>query len=137
MEGLGSGVRLPSAPRSNCMKTRFQISSQRSQSQATPRQGRPAFSSAQGMSFPWKKWISEQGPHGPVSPMAQKLSLAPSLWMRLSGMPCPFHRAKASSSQGSVPSPAKTVAAQRSLSSPSHFGLVTNSQAQATASFLK
>ena len=67
------------------MKTRFQISSQRSQSQATPRHFRPACSSAQGMSSPWKKWISEQGPQGPVSPMAQKLSLAPSLWIRSAG----------------------------------------------------
>ena len=54
MEGLGSGVSLPSALRSNCMKTRFQISSQRSQSQATPWHVLPDFSSAQGMSFPWK-----------------------------------------------------------------------------------
>ena len=50
MEGLGSGVSLPSALRSNCMKTRFQISSQRSQSQATPSHFLPAFSSAQGIS---------------------------------------------------------------------------------------
>ena len=74
MDGLGSGASLPSALRSNCMKTRFQISSQRSQSQATPSHFLPAFSSAQGMSLPWKKWISEHGPHGPVSPIDQKLS---------------------------------------------------------------
>ena len=48
IEGLGSGVIAPLASRLNCMKTRFQISSQRSQSQAGPRQVRPAFSSAQG-----------------------------------------------------------------------------------------
>jgi hypothetical protein len=36
IEGLGSGVSRPSALRSNCMKTRFQISSQRSHSHAGP-----------------------------------------------------------------------------------------------------
>ena len=76
MEGLGSGMSGASfSLRSNCMKTRFQISSQRSQSHATPWHLRPAASSAQGMSSPWWKWISEQGPQGPVSPIAQKLSL--------------------------------------------------------------
>ncbi len=30
-------------------------------------------------------WISEHGPHGPVSPICQKLSLSPSRWMRSSG----------------------------------------------------
>ena len=38
-----------------------------------------------GASSPWKKWISEQGPQGPVSPIAQKLSLAPSSRMRSAG----------------------------------------------------
>ena len=54
MHGAGSGSSgLSFSFRSNCMKTRFQISSQRSHSQATPRQVRPAATSAQGMSSPW------------------------------------------------------------------------------------
>ena len=76
-DGLGSGRRARSGSCSNCMKTRFQISIQRSQSQAGPWQGRPAAASAQGRSSPWWKWISLHGPQGPVSPMAQKLSLSP------------------------------------------------------------
>src|SRR5512138_103752 len=119
------------------MKTRFQISSQRSQSQATPSHFRPAFSSAQGMSSPWKKWISEHGPHGPVSPIAQKLSFIPSLKIRSGGTPSPFQKSKASWSHGRPPSPLKTVVASRSTGSPSHFGEVTNSHAHLTASFLK
>ena len=69
--------------------------------------------------------------------MAQKLSLDPSCWIRSGGTPAAFQRSKASSSQGRLPSPAKTVAASRDGSMPSHFLLVTNSQPQATASFLK
>jgi len=57
--------------------------------------------------------------------------------MRASGTPCAFHSAYASSSHGMPPSPENTVAARRALSMPSHFGLVTSSQAKAMASFLK
>ena len=54
MDGLGSGMSGASfSLRSNCMNTRFQISSHRSQSHATPWHGRPAATSAQGMSSPW------------------------------------------------------------------------------------
>ena len=85
IEGLGSGVRRPEASRSNCMKTRFQISSHRSHSHAGPRHRRPAASSAHGMWSPWWKWTSEQGPQGPVSPIAQKLSFSPSRRIRSGG----------------------------------------------------
>ena len=53
MEGFGSGVIVPLASRLNCMKTRFQISSQRSQSQAGPRQRSAGRSSAHGTWSPW------------------------------------------------------------------------------------
>ncbi|MOA05729.1 hypothetical protein D3C78_1253390 [compost metagenome] len=46
------------------------------------------------MSAPWSKKISVQGPHGPVSPIAQKLSeaygaplLSPMRTMRSAGTP--------------------------------------------------
>ena len=99
-DGLGSGRR-SSCRRtcSNCMNTRFQISTQRSQSQAGPWHLRPAASSAQGMSSPWWKWISLHGPQGPVSPIAQKLSLSPSEMTRSSPTPATFcQSARASSS---------------------------------------
>ena len=89
------------------------------------------------MSLPWKKWSSEHGPHGPVSPIAQKLSFAPSLWIRSGATPCAFQSPYASSSHGRVPSPANTVAARRSFGRPSQLGLVTNSHPQAIASALK
>ena len=99
-EGLGRGGASCPASCSNCMKTRFQISIQRSQSQAGPWQGCPAAASAQGMSSPWWKWISLHGPHGPVSPMAQKLSLSPRRMTRESSTPAIFfHSARASSSR--------------------------------------
>ncbi|OQC26079.1 MAG: hypothetical protein BWX71_01585 [Deltaproteobacteria bacterium ADurb.Bin072] len=78
MLGAGSGVRVPAESRLNCMNTRFQISRYRSQSHS------PALHS--GLPHPtvgpWSRMISEHGPQGPVSPMAQKLSLSPSLRMR-------------------------------------------------------
>src|SRR5438477_611662 len=77
IEGLGRAVIFPDASRLNCMKTRFQISSQRSHSQAGPRHVPPDCSRAHGSSSPWWKCTSEQGPQGPVSPMAQKLSFSP------------------------------------------------------------
>ena len=130
MDGRGSGVMVPLASRLNCMNTRFQISSHRSQSHAGPRQARPAASSAQGMSSPWWKWTSEDGPQGPVSPMAQKLSFSPRRRMRSSENPATrFQRSNASSSS------VKTVAMRRARSTPR--SLVRNSQAKAMASALK
>ncbi len=128
IEGLGSGVILPLASRLNCMKTRFQISSQRSQSQAGPRQTRPAFSSAHGRCSPWWKWTSEQGPHGPVSPIAQKLSFSPRRRIRSAGRNC-LQSSNASSSS------VKTVALSRSLGRPKSS--VRSSQQDWIASFLK
>ncbi len=130
IDGFGSGVIAPLASRLNCMNTRFQISSQRSQSQAAPWQTRPAFSSAHGRWSPWWKCTSEQGPHGPVSPMAQKLSFSPRRRMRSSPRPATdFQSAKASSSS------VKTVAFRRSLGSPSSS--VSSSQQKRIASSLK
>ena len=51
------------------MKTRFQISTNRSPSSSGLPGGPPA------MWSPWSKKISEHGPQGPVSPIDQKLSL--------------------------------------------------------------
>ena len=36
---------------------------------------------------PRSMWISLHGPHGPVSPICQKLSLSPRRWMRSIGTP--------------------------------------------------
>ena len=77
----------PLASRLNCMKTRFQISSQRSHSQAGPRHGRPGLLLRAGQWSPWWKCTSEQGPQGPVSPIAQKLSFSPRRRMRSSVRP--------------------------------------------------
>src|SRR5689334_2454946 len=65
---LGSGFNFPSAERSNCVKTWFQISRYRSQSHAGPHVGLPQLHSA-----PRSQRISEQGPQGPVGPIVQKL----------------------------------------------------------------
>ena len=52
-----------------------------------------------GILSPWSKKISEHGPHGPVSPIAQKLSLVAMRTMRDSGRPATrFHNENASSS---------------------------------------
>ncbi len=122
MDGLGSGVIVPAPSRLNCMKTRFQISSQRSQSHAGPRQRRPACSLAHGRWSPWWKWVSEQGPHGPVSPIDQKLSASPNRRMRSSPMPATFFQSLMASS-----SPSSTVALIRSLGSP-HFSVISSQQ---------
>ena len=66
----GSSVSTPSASRLNCMKTRFQISTKR---WSPPCLGPPSCP----YDSPLSKKISESGPHGPVSPMAQKLSSSP------------------------------------------------------------
>ena len=130
MDGRGSGVMAPLASRFHCMKTRFQISSQRSHSHAGPRHGRPAAASAHGRWSPWWKWISEHGPHGPVSPMAQKLSSSPRRKIRSSARPATFLQSPNASS-----SSVKTVALSLRPSRPR--SRVRSSQANATASALK
>ena len=50
---------------------------------------------------PLKKWISVHGPHGPVSPICQKLSFIPMPMIRSSEKPVTFFQiARASSSAG-------------------------------------
>ena len=68
IEGLGRLTRSPGPRCSYCMNTRFQNSRKRSPSWSALPGGPPATLS------PWSRKISEQGPHGPVSPIAQKLS---------------------------------------------------------------
>ncbi len=68
MEGRGRARRSPGPTCSYCMKTRFQNSRNRSPSSSALPGGPP------GSSSPWSKKISEHGPQGPVSPIAQKLS---------------------------------------------------------------
>ncbi len=68
IEGLGRSTRSPGPRCSYCMKTRFQNSRNRSPSSSALPGGPPATLS------PWSRKISEQGPHGPVSPADQKLS---------------------------------------------------------------
>ena len=83
-----------------------------------------------GMWSPWSKKISEQGPHGPVSPMRQKLSAVGMRMIRLSGRPAiRFHKNAASSSSE------YTVASSRSAGRPN--SLVTIVQASSIASGLK
>ena len=53
-----------------------------------------------GMSSPWSKKISEQGPQGPVSPMDQKLSLVGMRMIRSSERPAIFFQSTAASSSG-------------------------------------
>ena len=81
IEGLGSSTRVSASTCSYCMKTRFQISMKRSPSSSGLPGGPP------GISGPWSKKISEQGPQGPVSPMAQKLSEVAIRRIRSSGSP--------------------------------------------------
>ncbi len=79
--GVGSGVREPSGAWSYCMKTRFQNSMKRSPwgSFSGPPSG--------PNSGPRSMCSSLHGPHGPVSPICQKLSLSPRRWMRSIGTP--------------------------------------------------
>src|SRR3972149_1893977 len=94
MLGLGRGVRLPFASLLNCMNTRFHNSRNLSQSHPTLQSGLPHPTSA-----PWSTSISEQGPHGPVSPICQKLSFSSSLVILSFGIPVTSsQRASASSS---------------------------------------
>ena len=127
----GSGVRLPSAARSNSMKTRFQISSQRGHvSEWSGTHSGPSDRWA-----PRSKWSSLHGPHGPVSPIRQKFCSSPSAMFpqrtsRSGGRPISSLQIRCASS-----SSVYTVAAIRSAGSPS--SLVRNSQAQWIASRLK
>src|SRR2546429_7118495 len=74
-EGAGSGERDPSACWSYCINTRFQLSS------SCPSSLRRTKSSRLSSPFPFpvsrfprmSTRISEQGPHGPVSPICKKL----------------------------------------------------------------
>ncbi len=92
IDGLGSGVRTPFSSRSYCMKTRFQISMYRPEPV-------PSSQPISGRSGRRSTKISLHGPHGPVSPIAQKLSALPQRWTlpgdRLDSLP---QRSNASSS---------------------------------------
>jgi hypothetical protein len=116
IDGAGSlNSSPPGVRRSNCMNTRFQISSQPCQlagSLVGQARGAPSI----------EKWISEHGPIGPVSPIIQKLSFAPSPITRSSPKPVTrFQIARASSSgptPGSFGSPPNTVTHMRDASIP-------------------
>ena len=111
IDGLGSGVRVPSGAWLNCMKTRFQNSMNRSPwgSFSGPPSGPNA--------GPRSMCSSEHGPHGPVSPICQKLSLSPRRWMRFMGTPtCSCQICSASSSLS------WTVIQMRSPSRPNTLG---------------
>src|SRR5208283_663658 len=123
--GLGRGVRVPNSSRLNCMNTRFQSSKYLSQSHPTPQSVFPHPTSS-----PWSMIISEQGPHGPVSPICQKLSFAPSLTILLWGRSVSsFHSFSASSSSW--------YTVTHNLSFGSAYGPVRSSHAKTIASFLK
>ena len=68
------------------------------------------------------KKISEQRPHGPVSPICQKLSAAPNSSMRSLPPRMRFQIANASSSRGTLASPAKIDDAQPVLRQLPHLG---------------
>jgi hypothetical protein len=90
-DGLGSGTRVPSACRSNCMNTRFQISRnrplQRPSTNASVENSCRSVSVhspfASGGNFQSRvrgREVDvdlEHGPHGPVSAICQKLSFSP------------------------------------------------------------
>ena len=127
---LGSGVSEPSAPRSYCMKTRFQNSRKRSVSS-------PGRSSSEPNSGPRSRYSSEHGPHGPVGPDCQKLSSRPRRTIRSSGTPTARQHSIASSSgpSPSSSSPPKTVIQIRSKGSSKPC--VESSSASSTARSLK
>ena len=129
------GLRLPSVCASYWIKTRFHISMTR---------GLPVFT----RSFPGTRsrsasvrrsiWISEQGPHGPVSPIIQKLSSEPKARILSFGIRVSVAQSDWASSSRSSPSPSSpawTVA--YSLSGDSPHWVTKSSQAQEMASFLK
>src|SRR3989338_5349735 len=82
MLGFGNGASLPLASLLYCMNTRFHTSINLSQSHSTLHSGLP-----HPIPSPWSMCISEQGPHGPVSLILQKLSFSPSLTILLAGIP--------------------------------------------------
>src|SRR4030043_1876767 len=124
MLGFGSGVSLPDSSLLNCMKTRFQSSKYLSQSH-------PAMQSGflHPKSPPWSMMISEHGPHGPVSPICQKLSFAPSLAILSSGSPI-------NSDQSFTASSSSIYTETWSLSLGNLNHSVKNSQAKVIASSL-
>ncbi len=129
MEGAGSGCSSPSASRSNCMNTRFQISRNSPASPASSNSSRVT-SVPRRPSGRRSKWISEQGPQGPVSAICQKLSLSPRPKMRSSFTPAiSRHSPRASSSVWC------TVTQRRSAGMP--YSTVSSSQAKRMASRLK
>src|SRR3990167_2828979 len=88
---FGSGSILPLASLENCMKTKFQNSKYLSPEKSS-------FGFFAGPYFSPRSYrSSEQGPQGPVSPIAQKFSFSPKRTMRFAGM-CFSHKANASSS---------------------------------------
>ena len=122
MLGRGRGSTAPSTVRLYCMKTRFQISTNRS----CPAEGRPAVLPVAGA------LVEEElraRPRGPVSPMFQKLS-SPRRWMRSAGTPTASRQICSASSSLSW-----TVIHSRSPSMPRTS--VTSSQAKGMASALK
>src|SRR6201996_4483254 len=138
-EGFGSAFSSPLASRLNCINTKFQISTYRPHSHGNTQSVCASFDDA----GPISKKISLQGPHGPVSPIAQKLSFKPGIaTTRSAAAPVAFHKSAASASTpsifpGEVSAPPKTVKYNFSTGSPNHSGDVTNSHAYAIASFLK
>ena len=98
----GSGVKVPSGLALYWMKTLFQISMQRASEPFTS--VAPDFCSSTEVSRgPGRRstWISVQGPHGPVSPIIQKLSFLPPLTMWMSGSRPTERNLAAHSSQAS------------------------------------
>ena len=78
MLGLGKDDKVPLSSLLNCIKTKFHISKNLPQSHSTVH----FFKLGQFTpSFPKSYIISEHGPHGPVSPIDQKLSLSPNLYI--------------------------------------------------------
>jgi len=124
IDGRGSRVREPSLAWLYCMKTRFQNS--RNRSPAGSCSGPPSGPNA----LPRSMWISEHGPHGPTSPICQKLSLSPSRWMRSIGTPTTSCQICSASSSLSC-----TVIHNRSPSKPNTS--VTSSQPHGMAFSLK
>ena len=104
-DGFGSGFISPLASRLNCMKTKFQISTYRPHSHGNVHSVWPSFEDA----GPISKNISLHRPHGPVSPIAQKLSFSPGIaTTRSAGAPVAFHKSAASAS---TPTPSPTASA--------------------------
>ncbi len=87
IDGAASGEVSPFELRLNCMKTRFHISMKRSESRSSLLTGPE----------PKSHIISEHGPQGPVSPIAQKLSFSSRRKMRSAGT-CFLQSLSASSS---------------------------------------